>query len=455
MTVLIKRPPRRREALRGLLGGGAVTVALPFLDCFLNDNGTALAAGGAIPLRFGTWYWGMGHTPGHAIVQRTETGTIEFLEECKALIPHIDQINYFGGYNTPLDGRSNYPHHSGWVGSRTGTSPAKATDIPVPTFDVLVADAVGGSTRFRNLDITSMGNPAESYTARNTYSRSAAEIAPLTFYARVFGSDFVSPNDASFTPDPATMVRKSVLTAVNEESKSLMASLGSVDRARLDEYFTSIRQLETQLDLQTQRPPPADACSLPPRPKDGEIERRAFGVEVATVMETHRTMTQILTMALACNQTRVFNMVYNDAFSRIRRPGETYTHHVLTHEEQADPKLGYQPQAFWFNCRSMEACADFIAAFKAVKEGDGTLLDNCLIYAGSETSFARIHSVDNIPMMTFGKAGGRIKTGLYVVGNGDPSTRVAFTCMQLMGLGLENWGTKSLRVSKPVTEILV
>jgi hypothetical protein len=160
-------------------------------------------------------------------------------------------------------------------------------------------------------------------------------------------------------------------------------------------------------------------------------------------------------MALACNQTKVFNMVYNDTFSRIRRPGETYTHHVLTHEEQSDPKLGYQPTAFWFNCRSMEACADFLKAFASIREGDGTLLDNSLIYAGSETSFARIHSVDNIPVMTLGKAGGRVRTGLHVVGNGDPVTRVAFTAMQAMGLTIDTWGTKSLRVSKPISEILV
>jgi hypothetical protein len=160
-------------------------------------------------------------------------------------------------------------------------------------------------------------------------------------------------------------------------------------------------------------------------------------------------------MAVACNQTRVFNMVYNDNFSRIRRKGETYTHHVLTHEEQADPHLGYQPTAFWFNCKSMEACAQFLEAFKKVREGAGTLLDNVLMFANSETSFARIHSVDNIPVMTFGKAGGRIKTGLHIVGNGDPVTRVGFTCMRVMGMPIESWGVNSLRTTKPITEIMV
>ena len=64
----------RRVVLRGLLNGFGVGVALPFLDCFLNESGTALAAGTPLPARFGTWYWGCGHTPGHAVAERTASG---------------------------------------------------------------------------------------------------------------------------------------------------------------------------------------------------------------------------------------------------------------------------------------------------------------------------------------------------------------------------------------------
>ncbi len=455
MSILIKRQIERRSLLRGMLGGGALTVALPLLDCFLNTHGEALASGAPIPVRFGTWYWGMGHTPGYAVKERTSLGPVEFLEECKALNAHREYINYFGGFNTPLDGRSNYPHESGWIGTRTGTVPSRSGEIPAPTFDLLIADAIGGGTRFRNIDLTSMGSPRETYTARNTFSRAAAETSPVSFYARLFGAEFADPNKADFKPDPRVMVRKSVLSGVQDESKQLMKSLGSVDQQRLDEYFTSIRQLENQLALQLEKPPANEACRVPKSPPDNSIERAAFAVEIDTVTETHKILTDILVMAMACNQTKVFNMVYNDNFSRVRRKGETYTHHVLTHEEQADPKLGYQPTAFWFNCKSMEACATFLESFRNVREGSGTLLDNMLMFANSETSFARIHSVDNIPVMTFGKAGGRIKTGLHVVGNGDPVTRVGFTCMRVMGMPIESWGVNSLRTTKPISEILV
>jgi len=159
-------------------------------------------------------------------------------------------------------------------------------------------------------------------------------------------------------------------------------------------------------------------------------------------------------MAVACNQTRVFNLAFSNALSSVRRPGTAYTHHTLTHEEAVDQNLGYQPEAFWFNCRVMEALAGFIDVFATTREGSGTLLDNTLIFAHAETSYAKIHAVDNIPVMMIGTAGGRLKTGKHIVGNGDPISRVGLTAMQVMGLTIEKWGTGSLQTSKPITEIL-
>jgi hypothetical protein len=137
----------------------------------------------------------------------------------------------------------------------------------------------------------------------------------------------------------------------------------------------------------------------------------------------------------------------------MRMPGRTDTHHLLTHEEAMDKELGYQPMVFWFNQQSMIALAAFIQAFADIKEGDGTLLDNSMIFATSETFYARIHQVDGCPVIAAGKAGGRVKTGIHVVGNGDPISRVGLTAMQAMGLPIATWGTRSLQTSKAITEV--
>src|SRR3546814_14591583 len=97
----------------------------------------------------------------------------------------------------------------------------------------------------------------------------------------------------------------------------------------LDEYFTSIRQLEQQLALQLQPPAPVENFTMPDAPPKLTVDS-----EVDHVMVTHRLMAGLLAKALQCNQTHVFNVLFNDTASNLRRAGSTTTHHTLTHEEQ-------------------------------------------------------------------------------------------------------------------------
>jgi len=96
----------------------------------------------------------------------------------------------------------------------------------------------------------------------------------------------------------------------------------------------------------------------------------------------------------------------------------------------------------------------FVRALAAVKEGDGTLLDNVLLFAHSDTQFAKTHSVDGVPIVLVGKAGGRIRTGVHIDGNGDPITRVGLTVQQIMGVSVDRWGTGSMQTSKTISELL-
>src|SRR6266481_2201512 len=126
MTFLIKRTAPRRAVLRGMVGAGAVSVGLPFLDCFLDDKGTALASGLPVPLRFGAWFWGLGHQPGCGIAGRDKELTLGV--EAQPLLRHKAKMNYFGGFNAQLDGVPNITHWSGLVVCRTGSAPANANE---------------------------------------------------------------------------------------------------------------------------------------------------------------------------------------------------------------------------------------------------------------------------------------------------------------------------------------
>jgi hypothetical protein len=278
---------------------------------------------------------------------------------------------------------------------------------------------------------------------------SPTEDSAAALYARLFGPEFVDPNAGTFKPNPVTMARKSVLSAVSDQRSALQAKLGAADKARLDQYFTSLRRVENQLAVQLEAPPPMAACKKP-----SQVAEFAPAVDIEGVAHNHRIMTELLAMALMCDQTRVFNMSFNNGQSSLTFPGSTVTHHQLTHEEPVDTKLGYQVQATKFVERIMTEWAYFVNFMNQQKEGDRTLLDNSLILAHTETTFAKRHTVDSLPIMLAGSAGGKVNAGLHVTGAGNTVSRVALTAMLAMGVPVDRWGTGGNETNKPLTEIL-
>ena len=105
--------------------------------------------------------------------------------------------------------------------------------------------------------------------------------------------------------------------------------VGAEDKQRIDQYFSGLRDLEKQFDRQLTKPDPREAC-VAPKALRGDI---ATGVDFELVNKRHQTMTDILVMALACDQTRVINVSFTDGLSALRRKGHQETHHIFTHEE--------------------------------------------------------------------------------------------------------------------------
>lgn len=441
---------RRRFLLRGSLGAAAVTVGLPFLDCFLDSNGEAFAAtvgGGRLPVRFGTWFWGCGVIP-ERWVPKTVGANYDLPPELAPIAAVRDDVSIVSGHSVELDGKSNVPHISGNVGFRTGTPWDSWQQIVGPTFDVPIADSIGSGAYFRSLDLAADGDPKSTYSYRSGTVMNASLPTALELYQKVFGPDFHDPNAAEFTPDPQVMVRRSVLSGVTEQRRRLLGKVGAADKARIDEYFTAIRETEDKLSLQLQKPPPAEACAVPVRPKDFQPN-----ADIAQRRQNHKAMAELLAMALACNQTRVFNMAFSIAASDLRKAGATTAYHQATHEEMIDHSLGYQPTVDQFATTSMEAFAEFVSVMAGITEGSGRLLDNMLIVAHSDVSFAKLHDLNGIPAMFAGRAGGRVKTGIHVAGTNQPASRVALTAQQLMGVQVDTWGTDSMRTNRPITEL--
>ena len=438
----------RRKALRGLLNGATVAVGVPLLDIVLDGNGEAMAATGApVPIRFGTWFWGLGVNPTRWFPDKPGPG-YDLKPELAPIKDYADKINILGNFNVPLDGAPNLPHSSGGPAIRTGRALTAERGLPGESFDVTIGDLIGTRARFRSLETSASGDPRNSLSGRGGGNLNPSEVSATGLYQRIFGTGFKDPNSASFTPDPIVMARRSVLSAVTGQRQALEAAVGAADRHKLDQYFTSVRQLENQLEVELTKPEPLQACAVPK-----SVAEREVNAEIENVVANHALMADLLVMALACDQTRVFNMMFNNGASSLTRIGSTITHHQLTHEEALDNRLGYQPEATYFLTRIMEAWVYFVAALDKVREGPRTLLDNTLVLAHSETEFAKFHTIDNIPMMTAGSAGGKLKTGIYVDGIGTPVSRVGLTLQQAMGVPVDRWGTKSMETNKAIGEL--
>lgn len=439
----------RRRVLRGMLGGAAVTVGMPFLDCFLDTSGTALADGTQLPTIFANWFFGCGLNPGRW-EPKTAGKLVDLGPELEPLRPYMSKVNVFSGFKVHLDGKPALPHITGRIAVSTGVVPAAGQKTALPSVDTIIADQIGTKTRFRSIEVSCIGSRnSESVRAGNIMNPS--EVSPTALYTRIFGPDFRDPNAADFVPDPKVMARQSVLSGVKDQLTDIQQMIGAADKVRLEEYLTSLRQLEQQLDLELQKPEPLKACSVPQKPA-GELTPSA---EVDTMHTNHKLFVQLIANALACGQTRVANIALTEGLSTLRRSGNAVIHHTHTHEEPVDPKLGYQPNVAWFVGNIMTAMAEMIATFDGFKEGDRSLLDRMLVWVSSETGYAKVHSTDNIPALTVGGANGRVRTGQHVQTAGDPITRVGLTVQQAMGVPVNSWGGDSMSTSRTITEIMV
>lgn len=440
--------------MRGLLGGAAVCVGIPTLDQFLNGNGTAWADGAKLPVRFGTYFWGLGLTDtpsgGTRWVPKKTGHGYEITPELESLKGVKDKVSVFSGFRAIGDGRANIVHWTGHASILSGVAPATSTRFDGATFDTKVADAIGASSRFKVLDVdASMSRKGISYSSRTGGAFSTPETTPLTLYERIFGEGFQDPNSDNWKADPNIMLKQSVLSSITEERKHLMANVGKADQIKLEQYFTSLRDMENQLSVQLERPEKCESCEIPSQPKE---PKRAASVDV--VNSNTKQMAKLLAMALACNQTRVFNFVHTSGTSETYLPGDSKIYHQITHDEPTDAKLGYQPITSKIAGVVMQGLGDFVNELEAIKEGPGTLLDNTLMMAFSDTGYAKIHSIENIPMFLIGGAGGKHKAGQHVATKGEPVTRVSLTAMQLAGAPVGEFGTGTMKTARPLSEVM-
>ena len=426
MKFFRRKPLSRRSVLRGLLGGTAISLALPPLEAMFNATGTAYACDGILPVRFGVFFWGNGNVPDFW-TPATEGEDYELSDELAPLAAVKDRFSVLTGLS--VQHQNLYPHGSGMAGVMTGWSLDSDEAVQAPSIDQVIAAEVGGETLYRSIQTSPSNASGVSWNGPN--SQNPPEGDPFALYERLFGETFREPGEEGVV-DPRLGLRRSILDGVMDDIAALESQVGAADQARLDQHLTGVRELEQRLARLEEDPPNLEACERPAE-VTGSFDDIDGRPQIAA---KNRVMADMLTMALACDQTRVFGHYFSDPVSDALYPEASAGHHDLTHNEGGD-----QPEVNAITIQIMEELAYFIAALDAVPEGDGTLLDNMTMMATSEVSLGKTHSIDEIPLVLAGGACGQLVMGQHIRSVGGANfSKLGLSIIRAMGIPATSWG---------------
>jgi hypothetical protein len=442
-VIVTKKHLSRRAILRGV----GAAVALPVLDAMVPAFATAKSVAGSVsPARMVFVYVPNGidmrnWTPEALGENFALTKTLQPLaavkEDVLVLSGLIDR-------NAMALGDGPGDHARASASFLTGVHPKKTAGSDIlagVSVDQLAAQKVGKETRLASLELSCeeghlAGNCDSGYSCayvnsiswRTPTSPNPPEVNPRDVFERLFGSD-------ENAGDPAARARtarmqQSILDMVADDTRRLQAGLGSTDKRKLDEYFTSVREVERQVEMM-ERQIADKSVATPTMAKPDGIPIRFD--------EHARLMFDLLAVALQTDTTRIstFIVAHEGSNRAYREIGVPDGHHGLSHHRN-DPAL--MDKLALINNYHMQQFAYFLQKLKGMKEGDGSLLDRTMIVYGGGISDGNRHNHDDLPILL---AGGSsvFRTGRHVkFDKGAPITSLYVSMLDGMGVPTANFG---------------
>jgi hypothetical protein len=247
---------------------------------------------------------------------------------------------------------------------------------------------------------------AQHYSWRSATTPTGEERNPRLVFDRLFRSRLEggpARRNADLDAD-----RRSVLDSALDEAKRLQSSLGGSDRHKLDEYLTSVRDVEKRIEFASKRVPDADAPAFNAGDLQ-EIEGRIppeKGIP-ESYADYDRLMIDLIALAFQTDTTRVA-MLSHTGYRAYPEVGVKRGHHDLQHHEGDPEKREDLRKIDRYNVGLYSAA---IEKLDSIKEGEGSLLDNSMLMYGSGMSNGNRHSRENLPILLAGRGGGTLKPG--------------------------------------------
>jgi hypothetical protein len=292
--------------------------------------------------------------------------------------------------------------------------------------DQLAASHIGGMTRF-----TSLALSCEGFSL--SWTRSGALVPSDCFPSSVFARLFLEgkPEDVKVQVNRLRDGR-SILDTVGSQVRNLEPKLGIGDRDKLDEYFTSVRELEKSLAV-------SEEWSKKPKPKVA-VQPPQNNTNSADVSGKARLMYDLMHLAIQTDSTRLITLLLLGTSLVPPIQGVNLGHHDLSHHGQDQSKIA---QLKLVELEKMKIFASFLSKLKETKEGDSNLLDRTCVFFSSNLGNASNHSTRNLPVIL---AGGSFKHGSHLAYdpvNPPPLSNLYVSMLQETGINAEKFGSSS------------
>jgi len=400
----------RRTFLRGL----GTLMALPALEAMV--PAASAAAAKALPRRTAFVYVPNGMNMAHWWPETVGRG-YELSKTLQPLASHRDdfsvmsglaQVSGRGGPDGPGDhARANATWLTGVRARKTA-----GADIQVGvSIDQVLAERVGNQTRIDSLELgcdkaRSAGACDSGYSCAYQFNLAwkgpatpmPPEANPKQVFERLFGNG--TSNQETAARQKREQYNKSILDFVLEDANSLKRQLGATDRRKLDEYMTAVRELEERI---------AQAEKFKMQ-NVAPVLRKDFLPQDYSYEQHIRMMYDLMALAFQTDSTRIASFLVAHDGSNRSYPfiGVPDGHHDLSHHGGDAGKL---EKIAKINAFHITQFSYFLDKLKAVKEGNGTLLDNCAVVFGSGLADGNRHAHHDLPILLAGRGGGTIKSG--------------------------------------------
>jgi hypothetical protein len=443
--ILTRKALNRRTVLRGT---GAV-LALPLMDAMMPASSRAAEAADAARKRLHVIYTPNGMmmenwTPAQAGGGYTLTPILKPLE------PYRDKFSVISGLDHAQaealgDGAGDHGRCCGSYLTGMHVKKTEGADLASGvSMDQVVAKQFGEFTQIPSLEMgleppSLVGSCDTGYSCAytNTLSWSSAStplpvtINPREVFERLFGD-----GDSLDSKSRLAQLKRqaSILDFVAEDAKRMSHTMSANDKKKLDEYMTSVRDIERR--IQKMEKGGADVAALP-------VYARPSGVPDG--FEEHaRMMIDLMVLAAQADLTRVNTFMLAREVSGRSYPeiGVPDAHHALSHHGNDPEKIAKLTK---INALHMEQIAYYVKRMSETKDGNGTLLDNTLLLAGASLADPNKHSHRDLPTLV---AGGLIPGNRHLVAPKEtPMTNLMLSMMDTLGVHVEKLGDSTGRLS--------